>query len=355
MHRQNLDSLESRDAFDSRDALDSRDRRHAPVRRPLSRTVLIALIALNTLGVLAASACAPDTIIRRTAFINAPQAPVREGLALDKGQVRVSAHLSGVNTATTGSFFFFEPGSAEVGDPGVLIPDFQLGASLWAGLPGGLEFGGQFHYASMRWSDPNVNGVLPFPNGLEEDLFIGGLGLRLNVKTGEPRLALALMAELNFATIPEAIFICESTDTSVCSGERLVGEEAYRFDRIERDGFFLPNMALQLGWKFGDEALANADPYGDRESVALAPGRLRFMPYLLLGLQSSVTNTGFENDIATLPNDSLEALWMGYLGVGIDLTLEGLVIGTSVILPIEGEEAIDFGLVFNFRIGGQFQ
>ncbi len=322
------------------------------VSRALSRAALVA--ALITTSTLATSACAPDTIIRRTAFINAPQSPVREGLPLEKGQVRVTAHLSGANTSNTGSYFFFEPGSAEVGDPGVLIPDFQLGASLWAGLPGGLEFGGQFHYASMGWSDPNVAGVLPFPNGQEEDLFIGGLGLRLNVDTGERRLALAVMAELNLATIPEAIFICDSDDPSVCRGEQLVGEEAYRFDRIERESFFLPNLALQFGWKFGDEPVAEADPYGDPESVALEPGRLRFMPYILLGLQSSVTNTGFEDDISTLPDDSLESMWMGYLGVGIDATIEGLVLGTSLIFPIEGEEAIDFGLVFNFRVGAQF-
>jgi len=325
---------------------------HTDSRNHVSRAMFrMALIAAS---LLVTSACAPDTIIRRTAFINAPQSPVREGLPLDKGQVRVTAHISGVNTADTGSYFFFEPGLAEVGDPGVLIPDFQLGASLWAGLPGGLEFGGHFHYASMGWSDPNVAGVLPFPRGQEEDLFIGGLGLRLNVDTGEPRLALAVMAELNLATIPEAIFICDSTDASVCRGEQLVGEEAYRFDRIERESFFLPNIALQFGWKLGAEPVSQDDPYGDPERVELEPGRHRFMPYLLLGLQSSVTNTGFENDLATQANDSLESMWMGYLGVGIDATIEGLVIGTSVILPIEGEEAIDFGLVFNFRIGAQF-
>lgn len=297
------------------------------------------------------SACAPDTIIRRTALINAPQGPAREGLPLDKGQVRLSAHLSGLNAADSGGFFLFEPGTAEVGDPGVLIPDFHVGASLWAGLPGGLEIGGQFYYAAMSWSDPNVWGVIPFPAGEEEDLFMGGLGLRLNVDTGAPQLALAMMVDLNLATIPEAIFICSSSDPDVCRGDRLVGEEVYRFDRTERETFLLPNFALQIGWRplleQGEGPIAD----GGEDLV----GAFTIMPYLLLGLQSSVTNTGFENDISTLPDDSLESLWMGYIGVGVDMTFQGLALGASVMLPIEGERAIDFGAIFNLKLGAHFE
>ncbi|HRE91960.1 MAG TPA: hypothetical protein PK095_22770, partial [Myxococcota bacterium] len=219
--------------------------------------------------------------------------------------------------------------------------------SLWAGLPGGLEIGGQLYYAAMTWADPNVWGVLPFPDNEEEDLFMGGLGLRLNVDTGAPQLALAMMVDLNLATIPEAIFICSSNDPEVCSGQRLVTEEVYRFDRTERETFLLPNFALQIGWK---PLLGDAAPDAVSEAGALA-----VMPYLLLGLQSSVTNTGFEDDISTLPDDSLESLWMGYIGVGVDATFQGLAFGASVILPIEGERAIDFGAVFNLKLGAHFE
>lgn len=308
----------------------------------------LALSALIALGL--TSACAPDTIIRRTALINAPQGPTREGLPLEKGQVRLSAHLSGLNAADEGGFFLFDPGVAEVGDPGVLIPDFHVGASLWAGLPGGLEIGGQFYYAAMTWADPNVMGVIPFPDNEEEDLFMGGLGLRLNVDTGAPQLALAMMVDLNLATIPEAIFICASEDPEVCSGQRLVGEEVYRFDRTERETFLLPNFALQIGWRPLLEQ--GADPKMDGEDTV---GAFTVMPYLLLGLQSSVTNTGFENDLSTLPDDSLESLWMGYIGVGVDATFQGLAFGASVILPIEGERAIDFGAIFNLKLGAHFE
>lgn len=314
------------------------------------------MLALGLGTLLGLGACAPNTIIRRTAFINAPQAPTREGQPLERGDVRIQAHLSGINTANDGDYFLFEPGFAEVGDPGVLIPDFQLGASVWAGLPGGLEIGGQLSYAAMDWSDPNVEGVLPFPRGQEEDLLMGGLGLRLNIDVANPRLALAILGEVNVASIPEAIFVC--TDELRCTSDQgsttFEGFALYSFDRVEHDTFFLPNLALQFGWRFGDVP-DDAPAPGQAPGVPVAPASpgMSVMPFLTLGLQASVTNTGFEPDFSTLPEDSLETLWMGYIGAGIDAVLEGFVIGGSLLFPIEGEDAIDFGLVFNVRMGAQ--
>ncbi len=313
-------------------------------------TSLVLLVAL-----LVGGACSPNTIIRRTALINAPQSPSREGQPLERGDVRITGHVSGLNTSDSGDYFLFVPGVAEIGDPGVLIPDLQVGASVWAGLPAGLEFGGQLYYASMDWADPNVSGVLPFPRGMEEDLLMGGLGLRLNIDVDNPHAALGVLAEVNVASIPEAIFIC--TDEERCTSDELIdsfeGVALYEFDRVEHETFFLPNLALQFGWRFGDlppdddtfdPSAPPADPYEVGMSV---------MPFITLGLQASVTNTGFEPDLSTLPEDSLETLWMGYLGFGVDAVLGGFVLGGSMLIPVEGEDAIDFGAVFNFRIGAQ--
>lgn len=306
--------------------------------------------AIGLIGVGAITACAPNTVIRRTALINAPQSPTREGQPLERGDVRIEAHVSGLNTADEGDFFLFVPDVAEVGDPGVLIPDLQLGGSIYAGLPGGLEFGAQLYYAAMDWADPNVFGVLPFPRGEEEDLLMGGVGLRLNIDVGDPRLALALLAEVNIASIPEATFVC--TDEDRCTGEALTltGDELYRFDRVDHETFFLPNVALQFGWRFGDGADPDAPAAEPRDPEAIA---LSVMPYLGLGMQSSVTNTGFDPDLGNLPDDTLEALWVGYFSVGVDARIAQLVLGASMLFPVEGEDAIDFGLVFNFRIGVQ--
>ena len=115
----------------------------------------------------------------------------------------------------------------------------------------------------------------------------------------------------------------------------------------------LPTLALQFGWRFGDVP-PEPDEYAP-PTVEMDPERLHWsiMPYLSLGMQTSVTNTGFEPDFSTLASDSLETLWMGYFGVGVDALVEKLVLGTSLIVPIEGEDAIDFGVVFNFRVGVQ--
>jgi len=197
--------------------------------------------------------------------------------------------------------------------------------------------------------------VLPFPRGQEEDLLMGGLGLRFNVGVADPRLALAILAEVNDASIPEAIFVC--TDEVRCTSDQgsttFEGFALYSFDRVEHDTFFLPNLALQFGWRFGD--VPGADPValpGEPAPPEASPG-VSVMPFLSLGLQASVTNTGFEPDFSTLPEDSLETLWLGYIGAGVDAVIEGFVIGGSLLLPIEGEDAIDFGLVFNVRMGAQ--
>jgi hypothetical protein len=77
------------------------------------------------------------------------------------------------------------------------------------------------------------------------------------------------------------------------------------------------------------------------------------MPYLMVGAQASVKNTGFESDPSTLPDDTLEAMFVGYIGVGIDVDIDGFVAGASFYLPFEGEDRIDFGPSFAFKIGGR--
>jgi len=312
---------------------------------------MMRTLGLMTVVVGLAAGCAPNTIIRRTALINAPQTPAREGQPLERGDVRLEGHLN-TNSASEGAFFM--PGIAGVGDPGVLIPSTQLGASVWAGLPAGLEIGAQLTYASMDWANPNVFGVLPFPRGKEEDLFMGGLGLRINVDVRNPRLAFAIMGELNFATIPEAIYVCRDRQRCIGGSESLGDEDIYRFERIDHEFFVLPNLALQLGWRFGDVPGVEAvDEHGqvvvpDAEAITISA-----MPYLLLGTQASVTNTGFEPDFSTLPDDTLESLWMGYVGFGVDALFERLVVGASLIIPFEGEDAISFGVVLNLKLGVQ--
>jgi len=294
----------------------------------------IPLLALTVLT-LGGAACAPNTVIRRTAFIPAATAPARAGLPLDKGAIRFEGHANGINLGDTiydGDWLLDD--LPDVGDPGVLIPDLHLGASLYFGLPKGFELGFQVGYASMDWSHRNAVGVLPFPAGTERDLFMGGVGARFTIPLDSPELSLSILGQVDILTIPQAVFVC--VDTSRCTpdqfGSDLEAEEIYRFERIDEELFMLPNVAVQLGWK-------------------AAPG---FMPYLLLGAQASVKNTGFEDDPTTLPEDTLEGMFVAYAGIGVDADIDGFVIGGSFYLPFESEDRIDFGPSFAIKIGGRF-
>lgn len=295
--------------------------------KPLTLPVLVAVAAL-------AGACSPNTIIRRTALIPAASEPVRTGLPLEKGAVRVEGHANAMNTGDTiYSGAWLADAFPDVGDPGVLIPDVELGASVYFGLPRGLELGFQVGYASMDWSHANAAGVLPFPPGEERDLFKGGFGLRYSTDLDDHRLSLGIIGQLDLARIPEAIFVC--VDETRCSAHDfstdIEASEIYRFERIDTEMFFLPNVALQLGWRAMPEV----------------------MPYFMLGAEASVKNTGFEADPTTLPDDTLETMFVGYVGVGIDVDLDGFVIGGSFYFPFEGEDRIDFGPSFGLKIGGR--
>ncbi|MCC6619804.1 MAG: hypothetical protein IT385_01035 [Deltaproteobacteria bacterium] len=295
------------------------------------KATLITLVTM-TLG---AAACAPNTVIRRTAFIPAATAPVRAGLPLDKGEIRLEGHANAINSGGTihdGDWLFDE--FPDVGDPGVLIPDVHLGASLYFGLPKGVELGFQLGYAAMDWSHRNAIGVLPFPEHAEEDLFMGGVGIRYTIPLDSREVSLSLMGQLDLVTIPQAVFVC--VDSERCTADQWSGdfeaEDIYRFERIDEELFMLPNVAIQLGWKAMPE----------------------LMPYLFLGAQASVKNTGFEDDPTSLPEDTLETMFVGYIGIGVDADIEGFVIGGSFYLPLEAEDRIDFGPSVALKLGARF-
>jgi len=279
------------------------------------RLAVLALVAAPLL----ASACAPQTVIRRSAFIPGVSAPARSGGELEDGQVRLSGHINAIRTNS--DVVHLDDLFTLPGDPGAFIPDFQLGASAYFGLGSGFELGGQVGYASLSWSHRNTPGVLSFPSGNQEDLLLGGVGVRYNFPIKHPSLRLGALCELNFVNIPEAIFKLDSAT------------DEYEFQRVDHENFMLPNLALQLGW----------------EQLFEAGG---VTPYLLLGVQRSVTNVGFDNQIANLDDNTLEGYWIGYAGLGAELRIQSFVIGASFYVPFQSANRIEFGPAFAINIGG---
>lgn len=269
---------------------------------------------------LAASACAPETVIRRSAAIPGASLPARVGGATERGEVRISGHVNAVRSDRIQLDALFP----SEGDPGVFIPDVELGGSLTFGLPGGFEIGGQVLYASGSWQSPNTVGVLRFPRGLDQDVLLGGLGFRWNLPLRHPELRLAILTEFNFTNIRQAVFV-KDADT---------GE--YGFDHADEDFFVLPNAALQAGWEISPD------------------GTWSVTPYVLIGGQRSVTNIGFDNRVSSLDDSTLEGFGVFYFGLGAELRYDAFAFGASFYYPVDSVALIDFGPSFAFSVSGIF-
>ncbi|MCA9514149.1 MAG: hypothetical protein KC635_04345 [Myxococcales bacterium] len=282
--------------------------------------LLLALAAL-------AAACAPQTIIRRTAFVPAANAPARAGRPLGPGEVRLDGHANALNPV------ILENGAPDEGDAGVLVPDVHLGGSAWVGLPFGFELGAQAYWATARWAKSSADGVILFPRGEEPDLVMAGPGLRWNAPTGGSRFSVALMAEIDRVTATQAVFVCR--DAEVCDGRAEDGDSArelYELDHVAERGFWLANAALQLG-------VAIVEP------VYL---------YTTVGAQQSISNSGFDPRLDSRLADAMHTYWLGTWGIGADFRVDSLVFGVSFYFPFAGEDDIGLGPAASFKLGVVF-
>jgi len=279
--------------------------------------------------------CAEATLIRRTALVPAPVAPTQTGFALEKGEVQLSGVIdSGAVTPYTSNDGLFFGRTGVAGDPGVLLPRLQLGVNARVGISRTFELGAFVRYAAHEWAEPNVHGVLRFPASDAPDIWSGGIGMRVNVSLADPRLQLAFIGDLVMAQVAEAVFLC--VNPRICGGGVLVGDETaddiYSFQRVDREFFVLPQLGIHFGY-------------------AVIP---ELMPFIALGMTTSVTNTGFSNDLSSVSNDSLESYIMGYFALGIEGRLEAATLNLALFMPFGGVDLIDFGPMFNMRIGATF-
>jgi hypothetical protein len=306
---------------------------HLTSNRTFPRAAVL-LSALAFAGALAAG-CSQTTLIRRTALVPTPNAPLHSGFQLAKGEVAISGVLDSASpgTYTHGTGYFFRATGVE-GDPGVLLPRLQLGLDARVGMTRGFEVGAFVRYAAHDWAEPNVAGVLAFPDDDAPDIWSGGVGARLRIPTTDERLHLSFSLDILMTEVAEAVFVC--VDRALCATDTLVSdvtaEQIYAFQRVDREFFILPQLVFQLGFAPIPEV----------------------MPWMGFGLATSVTNTGFENDPFTLPDDSLETYGMGWFALGVDTRIDALTINGAVYLPFGGESRISFGPMLSLKVGGRF-
>lgn len=275
---------------------------------------------LLALALLVASACMPEPVIKRTALIPAPYLPSRTGAPLDDLQVRIQGEANPVRLSTGD-----DPVASTIhdnvayGDPGLLVPQAELGASVYFAPIRYFEFGAQFHVASWRWSRANKNGVLDFPDGQKRDVWQSGFGLRGNLPIRRIDLTFSPILEINFVHVPEATFVRDSR-----SG-------AYRFDGMYESFWTYPAFFLQVDKGFLESRL-----------------HLQF----LVGLERTLTNTGF--DTSDPGHSTVRSALAVPIGLGLEFTWKWFAVGATFFYPVavgDNLEAGTFGPSLALRIG----
>lgn len=289
-------------------------------------------------GALPFPGCAPHTPIRRTAFIPNPYVPARTGRPLRRGEMRAtfevsSLRLGGPNTYDQASLLV-----SQVGDPGLLIPRFHLGASFYSGIVAGLELGAHFRFALHDWASANTVGVLPFPSFQRRHLFWGGVGLRYNFKLPH-RMSISLLGELNIVGISQATYVCKNGPCDAGytiadpTGTGTQPNNTYLFDHVRTSNFFFPALFAQF-------------------TFAVIPNWLHL--YATFGAERNVKNVGFDADANSQKDEKLSSMWVGVIGAGIEFNYKLLVITATFAYPIETVRAVNFGFLLNFQVGASF-
>ncbi len=283
-----------------------------------------ALLALLVLFPLL-QACPPATAIRRSALVTRPTPPANVGGPIGSRGIRAFGHASSIGlvsqTSDPGDIFEIIENVPQEGFAGVLIPRYQFGGGVYGGVNEYVEFGAQFSFASYKWSEPNVTGVLEFPPEHEDEYsFVGGPGVRVNVPIEDTIFTPSFHLEMNLASIPQVTYVCEQRCGAIDPNDP--GPPIYRFESFEKKTFIYPNV----------HASVTISPFDDY---------VHFFPFF--GLQRGVRNNGFDPDLSNLDNDTLEGYFMFTGGAGVEGRYEFATLGATIFFPVGGPEEIDFG------------
>lgn len=267
-------------------------------------------------------ACIELTPVRRTALVPTAYVPTRSGAPLEAHETAISGEIS-----TAASPELSNPG---VGDPGLLVPDVQVGGSLYHGVTSWLELGAQARYASYQWASPNIDGVLPFPSERRPNLFMYGLGARLNKRIAGTRTTLSALAELNAATIYQARYSCA---LEICDSNTFVSSGVDR-GFYDLDGF--------------DEATVGFSNFFVSQSTEVVSGLHLFS---LFGVEKHYKNVGFDTSRESNP---LLNYMVTIAGGGLEYKHAGFGTTLTLFYPFEGEAALEFGPSVQLQTGVRF-
>ena len=272
------------------------------------------------------------TPIRRSAFVPRNSIPANHGAPIGEGGLKGFAQANsfelsfGANPLQTVEDLFGRIPTA--GAAGLWIPKVQVGAGVYGSPNSIIEVGAQVNYTRLDWAEPNLIGVLDFPpEHANQQIIIGGPGLRVNIPVDSERFTPALLVEANVATVPQAVYVRDGNTVVGPDGEFEIPE--YRFERIDKKTFILPTAAAHITASIV-------------EWVSVVG---------MVGLQRNVKNIGFDPNIENLENDTLSGYFHGFYGGGLEGRYD-MVFGTLVVHSAFGQpREIKFGLSASASLG----
>jgi hypothetical protein len=298
----------------------------------LQRRRYAARIALAALALATLASCVPATPVRRTAFVPRNSIASRSGGPLEGGEFAGELQINsvGLDEATRAAR---SPGEEviskipSVGDPGLYVPKMQIGATGYYGINRYLELGAQLHVTRLGWATPNYLGVLPFPEDTVDWMVIAGPGVRANLPAGDSPVTFSWHTELAFASIPQATYVCETCPGGAREGQGDGARPEYELRGVERHLTALPSMQFST-------------------SVSIFEV---IHPFAFVGAQRSIVNTGFDPDRDNVDNHTLEGVWLGQLGSGVEFRVHPMSVTLMFAKPI----AAPRGLPLDYSLGVQ--
>jgi len=243
-------------------------------------------LAIALTAVILCSCAAPEYNIKRVAAIPAPYAPSRTGFPLRRGNGFIQLEANPFLTFhSIGNF-----GYSHVGDTGLLISTTQLGGSIYISPGRHFEMGLQYRYTPLDWMEASAFDVADFPSTAKSGVPQYGFGMRFKGPLDKDETAhLSGIIELNWSPIAEATYVLDTA-----SG-------AWQYRGIEEETWGFPAVLIQFDQKFMDRTLD---------------------AYFFVGIEGSVTNTGFDCDSTEISDYSVEGTGICFGGCGFDITME---------------------------------
>ena len=269
-----------------------------------------------------ATACAATTPIRRTAMIPQPTLPTRTGPPLSAGEVTVVGEVDGqLGPMGLDALYLFDD-AGRAGDPGVLVPRLSMSGSVYGAFADWIEVGGHVKVGFGGTAEPNLEGVLDFPNQ-NPDVIGGGPGLRFNGRIPNSPVTLSVLTEFSFTRIQQVRYLCSDPCTA---------EDDYSYDGFDVETRVLPSLAFA-------------------PTVEL-PHDLHVT--LSAGVQSNVRNIGFDPERWRRTEDTLSNFPVGLIGAGIDWRVKPVTLGLHYVHPMSTDSRIDFNPTVALRLGVVF-